>query len=131
MRKSESVLKITKEENLDQRTLTTDFIGGKNRNAPDVASHFKWSDSAEMFVSCEDKRVRGEKENKIAVIAKQIFSKRTMFNSYTELIEFIRTELGVGKSQAKNRIADFLGTGYVEKDQKRYIGRAEIEGVLD
>jgi hypothetical protein len=50
-REAETVLGVIKEG--ETRTITSDFAHGKSRNSGDAAASYIWSDSVNMFVSCD------------------------------------------------------------------------------
>ncbi len=118
-RRAESVFTLHRDTDTGQRTLTSDFSYGKNREDDDrLDIYFEWDDSAGMFVSCSNKipkRRPGGRED-LEKLAGEVFPDNAKL-TYGEAIEKIMTCSDVKESMAKRKLKKMIKLELVCKDE--------------
>jgi hypothetical protein len=114
LRRSETIFKLDYDKSIDQRTLTTSFIYGKNRSADVAETYFAWDENKEMFTSIGNKRKNGKGKKGVDydALAFELIGKDW---TYTELVNHIVDIDGVSLRTAKNRISDLVDLGLLNK----------------
>jgi hypothetical protein len=120
-REAECVLLVKPYDN-DTRTITSDFIHGKNRNNPHITTAFKWSESDKMFMSVDYEKITAAKKTikqnavrqKMKKLAKALFIKSTS-KKHSELVRNIMDMDSVSQITAKRNIKFMLDVRILKK----------------
>ena len=130
LRRSESVLYIKKEKESEIRSITMNFLHGKNRNDIDSAeSFFTWSQEKAMFAKTDFAKPvkRPAADEKLVQMVTSIF-KSTLCYSYTGLCDSIAVYKVVKPDTAKKWISKLIGCNMiVQIDGKYYANGNDIK----
>ena len=120
-REAECVL-LLKAYDKDTRTISTDFVNGKNRNGPNITTAFQWSEGKNMFLTVNSNAITADKKlAKTAYVRQELMNlARTIIKEsavrYTDLYKAVMKINAEEIANAKRRVKAMLKAEIIQKD---------------